>query len=118
MGDIGPGGGVGRNEGLHMVPSLLPLQKQPQQNGQRAPGSCKTHPGEGKSSRRPILGPHLWGLANKKGESGGWHCPPLLRTLTPGKEAAIPALALQGMLGGPEGSSSFPPSHSFCCQDP
>lgn len=40
---------------------------------------------KGRSSRHPLLCPHLWGLANKKGESGGWHCPPLLRALTQGR---------------------------------
>lgn len=51
--------------------------------------------------------PHLWGLVLKRGR--GWSCPLLPRALTPGKEAAYPASALQGMLGGTEGSSS-PPS--------
>lgn len=63
----------------------------------------------------PYPRPHLWGSVNKR---GGWHCPPLLKALIPGKEAASPALALQVMLGGPEERSSFLPSHSFCCQDP
>ena len=102
-------GGWGNGE-LHIVPNLSPPQKQLQQKGQRAPGSCKPHPGEkGRSSRHPLLGPHPRGLANKKGDSGGWTCPPLLRALTPGKKAAHPALALQEMLGGPRGEKLFPP---------
>lgn len=50
------------------------------------------------------------GLSKQNGGgSRGWKCPPLLRALTPGREAAHPALALQGMLGSPEGRCS-PPS--------
>lgn len=47
---------------------------------------------------------------SEKGGSGDWICPPLPKALTPGKDAAHPALALQGMLGGTEGRSSFPHS--------
>lgn len=53
------------------------------------------------------------GLSKKRGGSGGWKCPPLPRALTLGKGAAHSALALQGMLGGTEGRSSFTPHIPF-----
>lgn len=76
MGDIGQVGGGGK-WGPYIVPNLPPPQKQLQQNGQRAPGSCKTHIGErGRSSRCPLPGTHLWGLADKRGGVGAGNAHP------------------------------------------
>lgn len=119
MGGVGPGGGWGK-WGNHTSPPTNPHSKSSSSRTARGPQGAAKLIQEKKAGAAgaPLPGPHLWGLAKKKGGSGGWKCPPPLRALTPRKEASHPALALQGMLGGTEGRSSFPPPHSFCCHDP
>lgn len=119
MGGVGPGGGWGK-WGNHTLPPTNPHSKSSSNRTARGPQGAAKLIQEKKAGAAgaPLPGPHLWGLAKKKGGSGGWKCPPPLRALTPRKEASHPALALQGMLGGTEGRSSFPPPHSFCCHDP
>lgn len=111
-------GGGGDARGTRYCPQSTPsLKAAPTEWPEGPHGACKTHPGEkGRSSRCPLPGPPLWGLV-KNGESGGWNRPLLPRALTPGKEAAYPASALEGMLGAQRGGV-LPPPHSFPYQDP
>lgn len=102
--------GAGGNGGPHITPSLPPPQKQLRQNGQRAPGSCKTHPGvKGRSSRCPPSGPHLWGLAKKGGE-WGLEVPTPAENPDPREGGYSPSLGPAGNVGGHRGEKLFPPS--------
>lgn len=110
MGDAGPDGGLGKWGTTH-CPQPIPTPKAAPTEGPEGPRELKN------SSRRkrpeqqvPPPRPPSTGLSKRKGGERGLDMPPLLRALTPGKEAAHPALALQKILGGPEGRSSFPPS--------
>lgn len=62
--------------------------------------------------------PHLWGLANKKGEEWGLALPTLAKSPDSKEGGWLPSLGPAGNVGGPRGEKFFPLPHSFCCQDP
>ena len=95
----------------HIAPYQPPLQKQLQQNRQRASGSCKTHwEKKAGAAGAPLPGPHLWGLAKKQGGEWGVEMPTATESPDPKEGGCLPSLGPSGNVGGHRGEKLFPPS--------